>query len=236
MTTVLHRMPTFQRDSTPPPTQPLPKDTPTPLTPAEAKQIMMQFFQSFAQHQEQMEATISYTQRELQAWAHKFGKYVEQLSNQHVLDQAHIQELTAAHANKHKAQQGDWNQLSKAQVLHQSDLPHLLAEREQQAQKAAEKRSCSSCRKTKSTALAPNPPAPAPAPEQEPQPEASKVPAGTWTLPPPPPFPGYNYLMGLPPLSPLFPSFPSSNSVQYSLPGPSSQPAGPLMPPMPPFM
>jgi len=29
--TVLHRMPTFQRDSTPPPTQPLPEDTPTPF-------------------------------------------------------------------------------------------------------------------------------------------------------------------------------------------------------------
>ena len=97
--TVLCRMPTFHRETTPPTPCLLPEETPTPSTPAEAKQLVAQLFQSLVQQeelqvqQEELQASICITQRQQHAWAHKFGKCVDQLFNQHIIDQAWIQEL-----------------------------------------------------------------------------------------------------------------------------------------------
>ncbi|SJX62791.1 related to transposase [Sporisorium reilianum f. sp. reilianum] len=245
--TVLNRMPAYHRESTPPLTPcPMPEDTPTPSTSAEAKQLMAQLFQSLAQHEEQLaqqedqlqaslQATLLLTQHQWRAYLHKFGRFADWLFNQQVLNQAWIQELTVVHTNKQRTGTGDRNQLSKARVLHQSDLPWLLAEREEHAQREAAKQSRKQARK-KSTATSPalDPPEQAPAPQL--QAAESSAQANTFMPPPPPPFPGYDYLMGLSPLSPPLPSFPSSSSVCYDLPGPSWHPAGPSMPPMPPFM
>ncbi|SJX61634.1 related to transposase [Sporisorium reilianum f. sp. reilianum] len=245
--TVLNHMPAYHWESTPPPTPcPMPEDTPTLSTSAKAKQLMVQLFQSLAQHEEQLaqqedqlqaslQAALLLTQHQRHAYLHKFGRFADWLFNQQVIHQSWIQELTAAHTNKQRTGTGDHNQLSKAQVLHQSDLPRLLAEREEQAQREAAKQSRKQAKK-KSLATSPalNPPEQAPAPQ--PQAAESSAQANTFMPPPPPPFPGYDYLMGLLPLSLPLPSFPSSSSVRYDLPGPSWRPAGPSMPPMPPFM
>ncbi|SJX65090.1 related to transposase [Sporisorium reilianum f. sp. reilianum] len=230
----------------PPTPCPMPEDTPTPSTSAKAKQLMAQLFQSLAQHEEQLaqqedqlqallQAALLLTQHQWHTYLHNFGRFADWLFNQQVIDQSQIQELTAAHTNRQRTGTGDCNQLSKAQMLHQSDLPQLLAECEEQAQREATKQSHKQARK-KSSAMSPalNPPEQAPAPQ--PQAAESSAQANTFVPPPPPPFPGYNYLMGLLPLSPPLPSFPSSSSVCYDLPGPSWHPAGLSMPPMPPFM
>ncbi|SOV03280.1 uncharacterized protein UDID_18360 [Ustilago sp. UG-2017a] len=60
----------------------------------------------------------------------KAGKFMDLLFGQHAIDQAR-----AAHSKKQHALPGDRNQLLQARVLHQSDLPRLLAAREEQAQK-----------------------------------------------------------------------------------------------------
>ena len=57
----------------------------------------------------------------------KVGKFMDLLFSQHAIDQARIQELTSAHSKKQYALPGNRNQLSQARVLHQSDLPRLLA-------------------------------------------------------------------------------------------------------------
>ncbi|SOV02946.1 uncharacterized protein UDID_18088 [Ustilago sp. UG-2017a] len=63
------------------------------------------------------------------------GKFMDLLFGQHAIDQACIEELTAAQSKKQQALPGNRNQLSQARVLHQSDLPRLLAALEEQAQK-----------------------------------------------------------------------------------------------------
>ncbi|CDW99227.1 hypothetical protein [Sporisorium scitamineum] len=84
---------------------------PTPSTPAEAKQLLVQLFQLQA-WQEQLQASFQMTQHDQCAWAHMFGRYADKLFNQHVIDQARIQELTAAHANKQRTGAGDFYRIS----------------------------------------------------------------------------------------------------------------------------
>ncbi|SJX66656.1 uncharacterized protein SRS1_25018 [Sporisorium reilianum f. sp. reilianum] len=146
--TVLSRMPHWERETTLPLSAPLAEETPTPSTPEEAKQLVTQMFTMLlrqqdtaqAQLQAQLQASLESNQRQHRMWIKKFAKFVDRLFDQQVLDQARIQELLAANSNKQHVRPGDRNQLSQARVLHQSDLRHLLAAREAQAQKKASKK------------------------------------------------------------------------------------------------
>ncbi|SPO27884.1 uncharacterized protein UTRI_05027 [Ustilago trichophora] len=163
----------------------------------------------------------------------------DRLFNQQVIDQARIQELTAAHANKRNALPGDMNRLSQARVLHQSDLPRLIAQREEQARKEAEKLACKARGKQRAKSkqvlpsLAPMAAQESQESDEEPVfPTSSQLPS-FWPVQLPPPFLGSDQMIMVPP-----PSLPqaSSSAIPLEPPFPSWQQQGPLLPRMPPFL
>ncbi|SPO28368.1 uncharacterized protein UTRI_04765 [Ustilago trichophora] len=236
---VLRHMPAWHRDSTPPSSAPQPEDTPTPSTSEEAKKLMAQLLSTLHQRQEEEQASLAYSHRQQRMWTKKFEKFVDRLFNQQVIDQARIQELTAAHANKRNALPGDMNRLSQARVLHQSDLPRLIAQREEQARKEAEKLACKARGKQRAKSkqvlpsLAPMAVQESQESDEEPVfPTSSQLPS-FWPVQPPPPFPGSDQMIMVPP-----PSLPqaSSSAIPLEPPFPSWQQQGPLLPHMPPFL
>ncbi|SPC66752.1 uncharacterized protein UHOD_11418 [Ustilago sp. UG-2017b] len=133
---VLWHMPSYHQESTPPSLAPAVEETPTtPSTPEEAKKLLAQMYAIMDQDQEEQQAVLASNHRQGHIWMKKVGKFMDLLFGQHAIDQACIQELTAAHSKKQHALPGNRNQLSQARVLHQSDLPRLLAAQEEQAQK-----------------------------------------------------------------------------------------------------
>lgn len=196
---------------------------------------------SLCQRQEQEQASLALTTRQQRLWQRKLEKCAEQLFNQHVLDQARIQELTAVHANKRNTLPGDRNQLSQARVLHQSDLPRLLAEREEQAKKDALKEARKSKAKgkqraTSSQSVPPSPPmlisTQASALEEEVMLPTRAPPPRHW-MQPLPAFPVYDPMLMMPPPPP---PFASSSSLTLDPPMPTWQQRGPYLPRMPDFL
>ncbi|SAM84174.1 uncharacterized protein UBRO_20814 [Ustilago bromivora] len=125
---VLWHMPSYHQESIPPSSAPAVEETPTtPSTPEEAKKLLAQMYAIMDQDQEEQQALLASNYRQGHIWMKKVGKFMDLLFSQHAIDQAHIQELTAAHSKKQHALPGDRNQLLQARVLHQSDLPRLLA-------------------------------------------------------------------------------------------------------------
>ncbi|KAJ1021822.1 hypothetical protein NDA13_005434 [Ustilago tritici] len=104
------------------------EETPTtPSTPEEAKKLLAQMYAIMDWDQEEQQALLASNHQQGCIWMKKVGKFMDLLFGQHAIDQAHIQELTAAHSKKQHALPGDRNQLLQARVLHQSNLPRLLA-------------------------------------------------------------------------------------------------------------
>jgi len=241
---VLVRMPTYQQDCTPPPSSTQPEETPTPSTSAEAKQLWSQIFESLSRNQEEEQAALDSAHRQQRLWLRKCNKFMDRIYNEWTISEARNQELTTAHSNKRNALPGDRNQLSKARVLHASDLPRLLAERAEEARKEAEKQARKASGKKKAPRKSQGkgkqraadteiPPPPSLMRQQEPQQLEEEEAAGSWWQQPPPPFPGYDRMLGLPPLPP--PSFASSSSNPMQA-FPTWPPPVPYQQPMPPFM
>ena len=157
----------------------------------------------------------------------KVGKFMDLLFGQHAIDQACIQELTAAHSKKQHALPGDRNQLLQARVLHQSDLPRLLAAQEEQAQKDSGTRAQKGKKQAKGQEQASNqeslPVQPTPTLSSE---------RSFWLLQLMLPFPGYESMSMVPPPLP----FASSSTFPVKPPLPRWQPMPPFLPPMLPFM
>ncbi|SPC60962.1 uncharacterized protein UHOD_11203 [Ustilago sp. UG-2017b] len=203
------------------------KETPTPSTPEEAKKLLAQMYAIMDQDQEEQQALLASNHRQGRIWMKKVGKFMDLLFGQHAIDQARIQELTAAHSKKQHALPGNRNQLSQARVLHQSGLPRLLAAREEQAQKDSGTRTRKGKKQAKGKEQASN---------QENLPVQLTPTLSSersfWPLQSMLPFPGYESMSMVPPPLP----FASSSTLPDEPPLPRWQPMPPFLPPMPPFM